>query len=33
MVFAGAFELSVAEAKQTHESALPTLLSIRREAG
>jgi phosphoribosylformylglycinamidine synthase II len=33
MVFAGVFELSVAEARETYESALPTLLSIRREAG
>jgi phosphoribosylformylglycinamidine synthase len=33
MVFAEAFELTVAEARETYESALPTLLSIRREAG
>jgi phosphoribosylformylglycinamidine (FGAM) synthase-like enzyme len=33
MVFAGAFELTVAEAREVYESALPTLLSIRREAG
>jgi phosphoribosylformylglycinamidine (FGAM) synthase-like enzyme len=33
MVFAEAFELGVAEARTVHESALPTLSSIRREAG
>ena len=33
MVFAGAFELGVAEAQEAYELALPTLLSFRREAG
>jgi hypothetical protein len=33
MVFAEAFELTVAQAREIYESALPTLLSIRREAG
>jgi phosphoribosylformylglycinamidine synthase len=33
MVFAEAFELTVAEARDVYESAIPDLLSIRREAG
>jgi phosphoribosylformylglycinamidine synthase subunit PurL len=33
MVFAEAFELTVAEARDVYESAIPNLLSIRREAG